>query len=373
MGGGQLGRMFCMAAQTMGYRVCVLDPVADGPAGSIADRQIVAGYDDTQALDALATQCLAVTTEFENVPAPSLERLAQRCVVRPAAPAVAIAQDRIAEKSFLRSCGVPVGPYAVIADAVDLAAVVPERFPAICKTARMGYDGKGQIVVETPQDLPQAWRSLGEVPCIVEQRIDLHRELSVILARGRDGAVTSFAVNENEHRDGILAVSIAPARIPPQTAQRARDLAVRVAEGLQYVGVLCVELFECRNGSLLVNEIAPRPHNSGHASIDACINSQFDQQVRSLAGLALGDPTAMLPSVMLNLLGDVWFGPGGAAHTPPFDAILAIPGARLHLYGKAEARPGRKMGHITVLGASVEEALARARLAAAILGLKEPQ
>ena len=373
LGGGQLGRMFCMAAQAMGYRVCVLDPMPDGPAGSVADRQIVAAYDDPQAIDALASLCAAVTTEFENVPAQSLERLAQRCIVRPAASAVSVAQDRIVEKAFLRSCGVPVGAFAAIATAAEGAAVAPELFPAICKTARLGYDGKGQIAVAAPQDLPQAWRALGGVPCVVEQRIDLRRELSVVLARGHDGAVAVFAVHENEHRGGILAVSIAPARIPAETADRAREIATQIAEGLQYTGVLCVELFERTDGTLLVNEIAPRPHNSGHATIDACINSQFDQQVRSLAGLPLGDPTAMRPSVMCNLLGDVWFGPDGAPRTPPFDAVLAIPGARLHLYGKTEARPGRKMGHVTVLGASVDEALARARLVAAILGLEEPR
>ncbi len=373
LGGGQLGRMFCMAAQAMGYRVCVLDPVPDGPAGSVADRQIVAAYDDPQALDALASLCAAVTTEFENVPAQSLERLAQRCIVRPAAFAVSVAQDRIAEKAFLQSCGVPVGAYAAIATTSDAAAPAPELFPAICKTARMGYDGKGQIAVAAPQDLPQAWRALGGAPCVVEQRVDLRRELSVVLARGHDGAVAVFAVQENEHRGGILAVSIAPARIPAETADRAREIAIQIAEGLQYSGVLCVELFERTDGTLLVNEIAPRPHNSGHATIDACINSQFDQQVRSLAGLPLGDPTAMRPSVMCNLLGDVWFGPDGAPRTPPFDAVLAIPGARLHLYGKTEARPGRKMGHVTVLGAGVDEALARARLVAEILGLEAPR
>ncbi len=373
IGGGQLGRMFCMAAQAMGYRVCVLDPAPDGPAGSVADRQIVAAYDDAQALDALAALCAAVTTEFENVPAQSLARLAARCIVRPAPSAVSIAQDRIAEKAFLRSCGVPVGAYATIAGAAESAEVARELFPAICKTARMGYDGKGQVAVTAAKDLPQAWRALGSVPCVVEQRIDLRRELSVVLARGHDGAVAVFAVHENEHRNGILAVSIAPARIPPETAERARGIAVQVAQGLQYTGVLCVELFERMDGTLLVNEIAPRPHNSGHATIDACIDSQFDQQVRSLAGLPLGDPTAMRPSVMCNLLGDVWFDRDGVSRIPPFDAVLAIPGARLHLYGKTQARPGRKMGHVTVLGASVDEALSRARLVADILGLEAPR
>jgi 5-(carboxyamino)imidazole ribonucleotide synthase len=372
LGGGQLGRMFCHAAQSMGYRVCVLDPSADGPAGSVAERQIVAAYDSGQALSEMGRLCAAITTEFENVPAASLEHLAWERPVRPAAAAVAVAQDRLREKAFVRSCGVPVAPHAAIGSTADLDAVDADLFPGILKTARLGYDGKGQVAVADAGGLAAAWQELKAAPCVLEKRLPLRRELSVLIARGSDGATAVFPVSENEHRNGILAVSLLPARITSEQAVRACAIAGAVASRLDYVGVLCVELFELENGELLVNEMAPRPHNSGHATIDACVTSQFAQQVRALAGLPLGDCRMLAPAVMLNLLGDIWFDAGGRAREPAFDQVLAVPGACLHLYGKTEARPGRKMGHVTVLGQSLEEAMARAAAVAGILGMELP-
>jgi 5-(carboxyamino)imidazole ribonucleotide synthase len=372
LGGGQLGRMFAQAAQALGYRVCVLDPVAQGPAGMVADRQIVADYDDAAALGEMAQCCAAITTEFENVPAASLERLALQRPVRPRAGAVSVAQDRLREKAFIHASGVAVAPHAPIAAPGDLSAVSPELFPGILKTARLGYDGKGQVPVASPAALAAAWQDLRGVPCVLEQRLALRRELSVIVARGADGASACFPVCENEHRDGILARTWLPARIDEATAQGARALAVRIAVGLDYVGVLCVEMFETADGRLLVNEIAPRPHNSGHATIEACASSQFGQQARALAGLPLGDARLLSPAVMLNLLGDLWFDERGLPREPDWARVLAVPGACLHLYGKSEARRGRKMGHLTCLGETIGAAGRCAEQAARILGLDMP-
>ncbi len=369
LGGGQLGRMFCHAAQSMGYRVCVLDPVADGPAGAVAERQIACGYEDEAGLDALAAQCAAITTEFENVPAASLARLESSCIVRPAGAAVAIAQDRVAEKRFLQSCGVGVAPFAPISCAAHCAAAGEVLFPGILKTARLGYDGKGQVPVADRSALAAAWQALGAVPCILELRLELAREISVIVARGIDGQSVAFPPSENEHRRGILAIALSPARLDEALAARARADAQRIADGLDYVGVLCVEMFVLADGRLLANEIAPRPHNSGHATIDSCSASQFEQQVRSLAGMPLARVELLRPSVMLNLLGELWFDAAQRPRAPDFVRVLAVPGARLHLYGKAEARPGRKMGHVTVLGTDTAQASTRAREVARILGI----
>jgi 5-(carboxyamino)imidazole ribonucleotide synthase len=369
LGGGQLGRMFCMAAQTMGYRVCVLDPGADSPAGAVADRQIQADYLDPAALAELAALCRAVTTEFENVPAQCLERLARDCAVSPHAFAVAVAQDRVREKGFAQECGLAVAPYQSIADPGDLAQVDASLLPGILKSARLGYDGKGQARVDQAGSLAAAWESLGRVPCVLEKWLPIAREVSVIVCRGRDGKVATFPVAENQHRAGILAATIVPARIDATLAQQARAAATAMAERLDYVGVLCVEFFVLQDGRLLVNEIAPRPHNSGHYTIDACITSQFDQQARILAELPLGTTRQLAPAVMLNLLGDLWFD-DGHPRLPAFDAVAAVAGACLHLYGKHEARPGRKMGHVTALGTSVPDALARAGEVAARLGLE---
>ncbi|MFN9211452.1 MAG: 5-(carboxyamino)imidazole ribonucleotide synthase [Betaproteobacteria bacterium] len=368
LGGGQLGRMFTHAAQALGYRVCSLDLDEDGPAGSVADRHLRADYLDPAALDELGSLCAAVTTEFENVPAAALQRLAARCFVSPAARCVAVAQDRIDEKSFIAGQGIPVAPHKAIRTEADLAAAGANLFPAILKTARMGYDGKGQVAVASAAALPAAWTDLKRVPCVLEKRLPLAKELSVIVCRAADGAAITLPVAENEHRGGILAVSIVPARIDAALAEQARTLALRVAQGLDYVGVLCVEMFVLADGSLAVNEIAPRPHNSGHWSIDAAASSQFEQQARLLAGLPLGDTRVLLPAVMLNLLGDLWFD-RGVPREPPWAEVLRERLAKLHLYGKREARPGRKMGHLTLLGNTVEDALAAANRCAARLGI----
>jgi 5-(carboxyamino)imidazole ribonucleotide synthase len=369
LGGGQLGRMFCMAAQSLGYRVCVLDPDADSPAAAVADRHLRADYADPAALGQLAALCRAVTTEFENVPAQSLQELARLCAVSPPAGAVAIAQDRLQEKRFAAACGLEVAPHRSIVEAADLDGVEPSIAPAVLKSVRLGYDGKGQVRIERVDGLRAAWDSLGRVACVLERWLPIEREVSVIVCRGRDGASVCFPVSENQHRGGILAATIVPARIDAQVAQRARAAAATMAERLDYVGVLCVEFFLLAGGRLLVNEMAPRPHNSGHYTIDACASSQFDQQARILAQLPLGDTRQLAPAVMLNLLGDLWFD-GGRLRTPRFDQVLAVAGACLHLYGKTEARPGRKMGHVTILGESVPDALERAGDVCRALGLE---
>ncbi len=352
LGGGQLGRYLVIAASTMGYRTMVLEPDATAPAGRVADVHLVAAYDDDAALARLAAECDVVTTEFENPPAAALELLGRQALVRPGAQTIAIAQDRRAEKRFLAEHGFPTAPFAVIESAADLATVAIEM-PAIVKTARLGYDGKGQLRVADLDDLAAAWRLLGEVPCVVEQRLALERELSVVLARSTHAETAAFAVTENVHVGGILDISTAPAG--GDLADAATQLAVAVAEALDYVGVLGVELFVV-DGRLLVNELAPRPHNSGHWTLDAARTSQFEQQVRAVCGLPLGDPTMTVPAVaMVNLLGDLW-----AAGTPDWSAMLAAAQAHLHLYGKHQARPGRKMGHLTVTAATTGAAVAAA-------------
>ena len=336
-----------------------------------------AGYEDAQGLAALARCCDAVTTEFENVPAPALAQLAAHLPVAPAADAVAIAQDRAAEKAHFRRVGVPCAPYAVITSADDLAQVDAVLLPGILKTSRLGYDGKGQVRVRTPAELAAGWEALQRAPCVLEQMLPLAAECSVIVARGRDGQMVQFPVQHNLHRDGILAVTtVHPGVLAAETAAQAVAAARSVAEGLQYVGVLCVEFFVLQDGSLVVNEIAPRPHNSGHYSLDACDISQFELQVRTLAGLPLVAPRQHSPACMLNLLGDLWFDPNAvrataseAPVTPPWASVLALPGAHLHLYGKAKAARARKMGHLTLTGPTVEAVRASALQAAALLGI----
>ena len=365
LGGGQLGRMFTMAAQAMGYKVCVLDPAADSPAGASADRQIVAPYDDASALSELAALCVAVTTEFENVPAASLEFLAGHCVVTPRADSVAIAQDRMREKSFARSCGLPVAPYAEIRCADDVRAADAALYPAILKAARLGYDGKGQARVADPGEALAAFDAMGGVPCVLERMLPLALEVSVVVARTFDDQALAFPVAENQHRNGILALSALPARVSQDLSLRATQATLTMARALDYVGVLCVEFFVLDDDSLVVNEMAPRPHNSGHSTIDACLTSQFEQQARVMTGLPLGSTQQHTAAVMVNLLGDLWFRapqPERAVE-PDWVRVLQHPQARLHLYGKSEPRPGRKMGHVTVRGESVEDAM---RIAAAI-------
>jgi 5-(carboxyamino)imidazole ribonucleotide synthase len=370
LGGGQLGRMFCMAAQSLGYRVVVLDPGAQSPAGSVADRHVEADYLDPRGLAALRELCGAVTTEFENVPAAALEFLGRDLRVTPGAASVAIAQDRISEKTFVSGHGFPVAPFAVLRGASDARAVAAALLPGVVKTARFGYDAKGQVRVRTRDDVAAAFAAMGGAPCVLERLIELRCELSVIVARDDAQAVATWPVAENRHRDGILDVSIVPARVDAKLAAQARSIAIALASALDYRGVLCVELFVGPGDTLLVNEIAPRPHNSGHCTIDACVTSQFEQQARVLAALPMGDTSQHLPAVMVNLLGDLWFVHGGGdPREPPWPRVLAHPRAKLHLYGKREPRRGRKMGHVTCLGATLDEALATARAVKRELGI----
>jgi 5-(carboxyamino)imidazole ribonucleotide synthase len=365
LGGGQLGRMFCMAAQSMGYRVAVLDPDATSPTASVADQHIRADYLDHAGLEALASMVRAATTEFENVPAAGLEYLASRIRVTPAAASVAIAQDRIREKDFLTASGCATAPYAVLNSESDARNIDPALAPGIVKSARMGYDGKGQIRVHTASDVAAAFRAMGNQPCVIERFVALAMEISVIVARTDEGETTTWPIAENRHRQGILDASIVPARISAALAQRAIDLALRVANRLDYRGVLCVEMFVLDDETLLVNEIAPRPHNSGHYSIDACVTSQFEQQVRVLAGLPLGDTQQHQAAAMVNLLGDIWFegdAESAIAGEPDWRVVLRHPRAKLHLYGKTAARRGRKMGHVTCLEAELTDAIDAARM-----------
>lgn len=363
LGGGQLGRMFCMAAQSLGYKVAVLDPGEHSPAGSVADRHIRADYLDPGGLAQLARLAAAATTEFENVPAAALEFLARTARVSPAAASVAIAQDRIREKDFLARGGLAVAPYAVLRGDGDARAADAALLPGIVKRARLGYDGKGQIRVATRAEVAAAFIAMGGNACVLEQRLTLEREVSVVVARNERGETATWPVAENHHRNGVLDVSIVPARVTEELAGAALATATAVAGALDYCGVLCVEMFVTTDGRLLVNEIAPRPHNSGHYTIDACVTSQFEQQARVLAGLPLGGTRQHLPAVMVNLLGDVWFAghDAKAPREPDWTQVLRHPQAKLHLYGKAHARRGRKMGHVTCLAPTLAEALATAR------------
>lgn len=359
LGGGQLGRMFIMAAHSMGYRVTVLDPAKDSPSSSVADRHLRADYLDGDTLYKLGSTCAGITTEFENVPAESIRTLAEHGVVSPAASSIAVAQNRILEKKFIVANGFEAVPYAVIQNSHNsngaLLQAHPELFPGLLKVSRFGYDGKGQIRVNNVTELDAAFTGLGREPCVLEQLLPLESEVSVIVARGFDGEVTTFPVSENQHRNGILDVSIVPARISSEIIQRAREIAVDIAEKLDHRGVLCVEFFVLADGThrkLLVNEIAPRPHNSGHYTIDACITSQFEQQLRILCGIPLGSTAMHGAAVMVNLLGDLW-----QRGEPKWAEVLRHPSVKLHLYGKLAARPGRKMGHYTVLADTTDAAL----------------
>ncbi len=382
LGGGQLGRMFCHAAQSMGYFTAVLDADAASPAGLVSHHHIKTAYLDEAGLAELAQISATITTEFENVPAAALQALAKQRPVSPSAASVAIAQNRVAEKAHFVACAakqteqggadaITVAPYAVIETAAHGAAISADFLPGILKTARMGYDGKGQIRVKTRTELIAAFAELGAVTCVLEKMLPLKAEYSVILARGRDGQVVHFPPQLNVHVDGILATtSVYEGNMPSVGVKRAIDAAISVADELQYVGVMCVELFLLHDDSLVVNEIAPRPHNSGHYTIDACDVSQFELQVRTMCQLPLTQPRQHSPAIMLNILGDVWFaGNSATAQTPPWDQILALPGAHLHLYGKIEAKKGRKMGHLTITGATIEAVKATTAQAAQILGI----
>ena len=369
LGGGQLGRFFVLAAHEMGYRVTVLDPDRNSPAGRAADEHLCAAFDDVEALERLAQTCAAVTTEFENVPADTLDHLAKFIPTRPNAECVAVAQNRIAEKTFLSDRGFAVGPFATITAMADIEAADPALFPAVLKVARVGYDGKGQARVANVAEAKAAFESFKREACVLEKMLALDMEVSCVLARDSAGRVAPFPVAENSHAGGILDVSIAPARIDGALAAEATEMAIGIAAELGYVGILGVELF-LSGGRLLVNEIAPRPHNSGHYTIDACVTSQFEQQVRILCGLPLGDARQHSRAVMVNLLGDLWYRKDAHhSHEPEWSRLLRVPGLKLHLYRKHHARPGRKMGHFTVLGGQGEPVIDLAMNARAAIGI----
>ena len=376
MGGGQLGRMFAHAAQSMGYQVAVLEPSADCPAGQVADRTIEGNYDDAAALAELRALCAAVTTEFENVPADSLQLLAEGSFVAPGASCVSIAQDRIAEKRFFVECAptskVMPAPHKTIASHADIDAIGDDLLPGILKTVRMGYDGKGQVRVRTRDDVRAAFDDMDGVTCMLEKMLPLAYEVSVLTARGHDGASVVYPIAENVHRDGILFTTTVPGpNVSPECARQAQDAARAIVDQLGYVGVLCIEFFVLADGTLVVNEMAPRPHNSGHYTLDACITSQFAQQVRAMARLPLGDVRQHSAAVMLNILGDVWFTDAtDATREPAWNEVLALPGACLHLYGKDDPRRARKMGHLTFIAPTLGEAQASLRAACAILGFE---
>ena len=361
LGGGQLGRYFVMSAHRLGYQVIVLDPDPASIAGAAADAQIVAAYDDAEALRDLASRCDAVTCEFENVPAASLALLEQHLPVRPAASAVRVCQDRREEKAFLTRAGVPVAPNLTLLPGEPLPALPSDLFPAILKTAREGYDGKGQWTIHQADELPAALAA-SCVPCVLEKRLPLEGEFALTLARSPSGAISALPLVQNWHSGGILDQTRSPANVPALEAE-AQRIAEHIIAALDYVGVLTVEFFQV-GGTLLVNEMAPRPHNSGHPSIDNAGCSQFELQVRALCDLPLPAKAEVCPAILLNLLGDLWQG-----GTPDWAGALALPGVHLHLYGKGDARPGRKMGHVTVTGRNWPTVEATASQLRTLLGL----
>lgn len=370
LGGGQLGRMFAQAAAQLGYHVVVVEPSDSSPAAEVCAQSVNAAYDDLHALAQLSQSVRSFTTEFENVPAQSLEFLeAQGTLTSPSGASVRPVQNRNLEKAFIEKAQAPTAPHCAIRSLGDCDLVDSTLFPGILKTATLGYDGKGQVSVDSMQALKQAYIELGQVECILEKRLPLKLELSVLVARARDGSSVVYAPAENYHQNGILAYTIQTARISEALKQKAQTYAKAIAQALDYVGVLCVEMFVLENDDIVVNELAPRPHNSGHATIEACHTSQFEQQVRIMVGLPVGDPTQHSPAIMLNLLGDLWLDENNALREPNWMEVLRVPGVHLHLYGKKQARRARKMGHITVLADTLEETLARAQKVAHILHL----
>jgi len=354
IGGGQLGRYFVLAARRLGYKTWVLDPDKAAPAMQICDRPIVGGYDDPDALQALAKACDAVTIEFENVPAASLELISSSTRIAPPVQAVTIAQDRHAEKTHAKQLGLNTAAYAVIESAADIdAALDAVQLPGILKTTRLGYDGKGQQTCHSKSEVAAAYEAMGGVACVLEQRIDLKAEVSVVMARGSDGQAVCFPVAQNIHTNGILDTSVVPASVAASLCDQAQSLAIKFAEGLDYVGVLAIEFFVTQGDELLFNEMAPRPHNSGHYTLDATVCCQFEQQLRALCALPLGSVQLFSPVCMLNVLGNSWPENG----TPDWNRVMQQTGAHLHLYGKAEARANRKMGHINCLAPDANTAL----------------
>lgn len=353
LGGGQLGRMFVSAARTMGYEVIVLDPDANSPAGSMASEHLQASYDDREALDYMAKHCAAVSTEFENIPADTLEYLANSVPVHPSASALRIAQNRYSEKTFFQSLGLSVADFLSIESVVDIEQAKDFSFPAILKTNTLGYDGKGQVVCQSYDELVDAFSQIGAISYVLEKRIDLAKEVSVVLCRSQVGDVDCFPLAENQHSNGILDISIAPANLSQEMTAEVIDAATKIAHGLDYCGVLAVEFFISSDNQILINEMAPRPHNSGHYTLDACFTSQFEQQVRMMCSLSAGDSALHTPVAMWNVLGDIW----PVAGSPNWHDLLQHGKAKLHLYGKAEARAGRKMGHVNFLADSTSQAL----------------
>jgi 5-(carboxyamino)imidazole ribonucleotide synthase len=371
LGGGQLGRFFVIAAHEMGYKVVVLDPDPHSPAGRIADQHLVADYADNDALNRMAEACAAVTTEFENVPADTLAYLSKFVPVRPHAEAVAICQNRSREKGFLKRHGFPHAPYADIKSEADVEGANAGLFPGILKVARFGYDGKGQVRVTSREEALVAFQQMKGEPCVLEAMLPLDYEISVVLARDENGKVKCFPTAENSHRHGILDVSIAPARASGCMTGNAEEVAEGIAQKLGYIGTMAVEFFVVR-GQLYVNEMAPRPHNSGHYTLDACITHQFEQQVRALCGLPLGDARAHSAAVMVNLLGDLWFNQDAHhSHEPDWAQLLTIPNLKLHLYGKHHARQGRKMGHFTVIGSDADAVQKSALVGRRAIGISD--
>ncbi|MDX1983736.1 MAG: 5-(carboxyamino)imidazole ribonucleotide synthase [Bryobacteraceae bacterium] len=364
LGSGQLGRMFAIAARRMGYRVHTLSPDSDTPTGQVADLEVQAPYDDLDAVRKFARGVSAVTFEFENVPAGTAAAAAEYAPVRPAGSVLHTTQHRIREKTFLTSAGLPVTPFRVVRSLDDLPGAISQLgLPAILKTAGFGYDGKGQFRIEHAWQAAEAWKAIGEQEAVLEAFVHFAREVSVVAARGADGAFAHYGVIENEHRRHILDLSIAPARVSQQVEREAPELARVVLEKLDVVGVLCVEFFVTAEDRLLINELAPRPHNSGHLTFDACVTSQFEQQLRAVCGLPLGSTQRLCAAAMANLLGEVW-----ANGEPDWCAAAGFDHVKIHLYGKLEARAGRKMGHLTALGTSVDQVIdtvrqARLRLA----------
>jgi 5-(carboxyamino)imidazole ribonucleotide synthase len=373
LGGGQLGRMFCHAAQQLGFKTVVLDADSSSPAGLVAHKHIQAAYDDLTALQYLSQSCEAVTTEFENVPADSLAYLATTTVVSPNHTAVRVCQDRTLEKQWFADCQIACAPNVTLTEADDCLTVPATLFPAILKTAQMGYDGKGQITVNQASDLLPAFKQLGSVRCVLEQKLPLAYEVSVIVARNTDGVVVNLPVQQNYHVGGVLALTQVPApNMSATQAKQAVDAATTIAQRLNYVGVLCVEFFVLKDGRLIANELAPRPHNSGHYSLEACDINQFQLQVRTVAGLPLIQPRQTQAAVMVNLLGDIWFNSSNtdALCEPNWARVLEISGAHLHLYGKTTPKIGRKMGHITITADTLEQAQLKAKHCCEYLGLQ---
>jgi len=363
MGGGQLGRMFAIAARRMGYRVHSFSPDEDTPAGQLCDREVSASYEDADAVRDFAKGIDVLTFEFENIPTQTIEWASEYCEVRPSAGVLHVCQHRFREKQFLALGGFPLANFAHVTNLEELTAAVKViGIPSILKTEAFGYDGKGQRKIEIRDNLAEVWEPFEGQACVLEQFVRFEKEISVIVARGIDGRMVVYPVCENTHRNHILDVTVAPAPLPPEVESEARSLAAGIAERLELVGILAVEMFLLKDGKVLVNELAPRPHNSGHFSFDASVTSQFEQQLRAVCGLPLGSTESLRPSAMVNLLGDLW-----AHGEPDWLAAAAMADVKIHLYGKTDPRPGRKMGHLVAFGATSEEAANRALNARAAL------